>query len=68
MLRSRIFLYLVYVADGFVWEGQRGKECEESGALFRTRFARAVAALLRFSRLLTSLTRHISVTVKKKET
>ena len=51
-----------------MWEGQRGKECEESGALFRTRFARAVAALLRFSRLLTSLTRHISVTVKKKET
>ena len=35
-----------------MWEGQRGKECEESGALFRTRFARAVAALLRFSRLL----------------
>ena len=35
-----------------MWERQRGKECEESGALFRTCFARAVAALLRFSRLL----------------
>ena len=37
-----------------MWEGQRGKECEEGGALSRTRFALAVAALLRFSRLLSS--------------
>ena len=37
-----------------MWEGQRGKEGEEGGALSRTRFARAVAALLRLARLLSS--------------
>ena len=49
-----------------MWEGQRKGVREEWSACIR--FARAIAALLRFSRLLTSLTRHVSVTVKKKET
>ena len=64
--RSRIFIYLTNVAGGFVWEGQRKGVRGEWSAC--TRFARAIAALLRFSRLLTSLTRHVLETVKKKET
>ena len=51
--RSRIFLYLVSQLAVLCGRGSV-KEWQESGALFRTRFARAVAALLRFSRLLSS--------------
>ena len=45
-----------------------GKECEESGALSRTRFARAVAALLRFTRLLVNSNVRLLLRRKRLET
>ena len=45
--RSRIFLYLTYVAGGFVWEEQRKGVRGEWSAC--KRFARAIVALLRFN-------------------
>ena len=51
-----------------MWEGQRGKECEESGALFRTRFARAVAALPCFSHLLVNSNVRLLLRRKRLET